>query len=135
MLYFKVIMLEIIQLPPSRFNELDITLNPETSVVVVAQDVDSKAIKGYWVGCAVIHIEPVSLDPSIRDGGITGIKMLQTLLSILATKGDPTYYAFADRPEIEGYLQRLGLTKLDYSIWYGINPLCASVHANGDGKG
>ena len=114
-------MLEVIELPPTRFSELPIILDPLTSVVVVAQDIDSKEIKGYWVGCAVIHIEPIALGPDIK--GKTGLRMLQLLLSLLAEKGDDKFFAFSESDEVDGLLERMGMTMLPYKIFLGINPL------------
>ena len=109
-------------LPADEYEKLPIEVNPATSVVAVAEDVSGE-IKGYWVAQAVVHIEPVHLNKDIRDSGFTGLRMLQTLLSELALKGDPLYYAFSDRPEISDYLSRLGLSLLPYQIWLGVNPL------------
>ena len=107
-------------LPPDRYCELPIEVNPITSIVVVAED--STGIHGYWVACGVVHIEPVFLSDKIKDGGFTGLKMLQTLLSELSAGDNPAFYAFSDRPEIANYAERLGMTKLPYEVYMGINP-------------
>lgn len=107
-------------LDPSRFNELPLPVLPN-SLVVVAED--ETGIKGMWAASQVVHIEPMWLSPDVKDGGFTGLRMLQTLLSLLATGDHKGYFALSNKPEIDDYLARLGLTQLDAKIWVGQNPL------------
>lgn len=121
--------MNIILLPSERYHELlkfegfqGTPPNPDTSIVVVAEDPDSKEIKGFWVAQAVIHIEPIALDPAVRDGGHTSMKMLSLLLSELAARGEASFFAFADNESVVNYLVRLGLVPLPYAVFYGMNP-------------
>lgn len=110
-------------LPPSRYNELPLPPDyqmGEGSVVVVLED--AEGIKGFWIAQPVIHIEPVWLSPSIRDGGLNALKMYAALLALLGSQGVQNYYAFSDTPQVSDYLKRLGLEALPYEVYHGIVP-------------
>ena len=109
-------------LEPADYHKLDIKLDPATSIIAVARD-NSNEIKGFWAAQAVIHIEPIQLTDEAQDGGHTAIKLLQLLLSELAARGEPLFYAFSNGPDVVQYLQRLGLQPLPYACFVGINPL------------
>ena len=90
--------------------------DPASSVVVVLEDDNTKEIKGYWVAQTVVHIEPVWLSPSAR-GGLNGLKMYAGIMAALNSYGVTTAYAFADRPEIADYLERLNAELLPYVVY------------------
>ncbi len=120
-------------LPPERYPELlkfpilkAALPPPATSIIAVVEDDNSNEILGFWIAQAVIHIEPIYLTEAAQDGGITAVKLLATLLSELAARGEASFYAFTDQPDVVNYLLRLGLVPFPYACFRGINPTLLS---------
>ncbi len=114
-------MLSIKTLAPEEFEQLPIKF-PSTSIAVVAEDPNSNEIKGICAAFGIALLE-MWTSPDGEARGRTGLKMYAQLLSELAARGEPFYYAFADTPEVANYLERLGLTELPYRVFIGVNPL------------
>ncbi len=114
--------MQIKLLEAERYHELPIEANPNTSIVVVVED-DNKKIRAYWMAQLVVHTEPVWIDPELRSG-FTGVKMYAALLAALQGLGIKEFYSFADRDEIDNYLQRLGLKITPFSVYRGVVPEC-----------
>jgi len=95
--------------------------DPTYHKIVVAEDGDR--IVGAWFMMQVIHLEPVWIDPLYR-GGTLPLRLLSTMSSILDSCSVKQAFCFADRPEIAGYLQRLGMHKLPYETFMYEVPSC-----------
>ena len=103
-------------LPADEYYKMPYPADPASSVIVVMEDDETKELTGFWVAQTVIHIEPVWLSPSVR-GGLDGLKMYAGMMAALSSHGATTAYAFADRPEIAGYLERLNAELLPYVVY------------------
>ena len=103
-------------LPADEYHKMLYPVDPTSSVIVVMEDDETKELTGYWVAQTVIHIEPVWLSPSAR-GGLNGLKMYAGIMAALNSYGVTTAYAFADRPEIADYLERLNAELLPYVVY------------------
>ena len=113
--------IQIRLLKPTELDRLPIPINPEVSICVIAEDNESKELKGYWVAPLVVHTEPVWLDPALQ-GGVVGLKMFAALLATLNQHGIQNFYAFAQDQTIAGYLDRLGLQLEPYVTFKGQVP-------------
>ena len=109
-------------LTPVEYPLIPYKANPANSVVVVLEDDNTKEIKGYWVAQTVVHIEPVWLADDVK-GGIHGLKMYAGMMAALSSHGITTAYAFADRPEIADYLERLQFQLEPFVVYRGQVPL------------
>ena len=103
-------------LPADEYYKMPYPADPASSVIVVMEDDETKELTGFWVAQTVIHIEPVWLSPSVR-GGLDGLKMYAGMMAALSSHGATTAYAFADRPEIASYLERLNAELLPYVVY------------------
>lgn len=110
---------------PLEWASLPMPIPPATVLVIVAEDVDSKEIKGVWPVQLVLHIEPVWMHDGLSStlqGGRVGLEMYSGLLAMFANQGIEEFYAFADRPDIASYLERMGLQLQPYVIYKGTVP-------------
>ena len=103
-------------LPADEYAKIPYPADPTSSVVVVLEDDNTKKIKGYWVAQTVIHIEPVWLAEDARNA-MNGLKLYAGMMAALSSHGATAAYAFADRPEIAGYLERLNAELLPYVVY------------------
>ncbi len=85
-----------------------------STLFVVAEDGDQ--IVGVWALVTVLHLEPVWLAPSVR-GGMVIRRMWRRVTAALAERGVRVAFAFADRDDIRGYLERLGLSRLPFTTF------------------
>lgn len=95
--------------------------DPTYHRVVVAED--GEELVAAWFMIHVVHLEPVWIDPRYR-GGRLPVRMLSEISSILDSCTVTKAFCFADRPEIAGYLQRLGMQKLPYETFLYEVPTC-----------
>lgn len=82
---------------------------PSASRVAVAE-VEGRIV-GFWVSSAVVHVEPLWLDPDVRDGGFTATALLKTLVDELKSNGVTHTYVFSETKTNSDYLTRLGFKK------------------------
>lgn len=71
---------------------------------------------GFQVAMAVVHLEPIWVDPAYRGSGVAA-RLFKTAASLLDHFRTSVAFVFADRSKIAEYLERLGLTKLPYSTY------------------
>lgn len=109
-------------LEPERFPELPFEADPSNCFVVVAEDSETHEIKGHWAVQLVVHAEPIWIDPATRDSGFVGLKMYAQLLAKFNELGIKNFYCFADREDIAGYLERLGLKLTPFITYLGEVP-------------
>lgn len=83
--------------------------------IVIAESEDGQ-IRGFWCVVLVPHLEPVWIHPDERGTTLLG-RMWHGVLQLLDALHINTALSCADRPEIEGYLERLGFTQLPYSTF------------------
>jgi hypothetical protein len=95
--------------------------DPTFHRVVVAEE-GEKIVAAWWM-LQVVHLEPVWIDPAHRSS-ILPVKMLAEMSRILDSCTVKQAFCFADRPEIAGYLQRLGMQKLPYETYLFEVPSC-----------
>lgn len=103
-------------LHPDEYPKIPYAADPSNSVVVVLEDDETHEIKGYWVAQNIVHIEPVWLAEDARNG-MNGLKMYAGMMAALSSHGATAAYAFADRPEIASYLERLNAELLPYVVY------------------
>lgn len=121
-------MLKIETLPHDAYHELlqfeefrQNGLPSPFSIVIVARHEETDEIKGFWVSQMVVHTEPVYIAPDVRNG-LVGVQMLAKLMTELHMLGIVNHYCFAPNQYIGQYLERLGMEKLPWSVYFGTIP-------------
>lgn len=90
--------------------------DPSTARIMVAENHLGEIV---GVGAVVFaaHLEPMWVREDYR-GGLTASRLWKSLTRLLLdTLHIPVGFCFSDRPEIEGFLVRLGLKRLPFSIF------------------
>lgn len=85
--------------------------DPATSTILIAER--GEEILAFWTLVQIVHAEPIWIAPAHRNRLVLK-RLWSALRALLATCRIPAVYCFADRPEVAGYLTRLGLQELPY---------------------
>ena len=112
-------MLDIERLKPEEFPLLQTfadgyTPDPNKSIVVVARN--DKGIVGRIFLLAPAHVEGVFIQKAWRNGPLLK-RMVDAVELEAKAEGIRDLIAYADGPEMEDYINRLGYMKLPVSVW------------------
>ena len=86
-----------------------------TAKIMIAENHVGQII-GFQVLLLVPHAEPIWIDPSYR-GGMAASRLWKGMLKLLDSLSLDVLICNSDRPEIDGYLSRLGLRELPYKTF------------------
>jgi len=86
---------------------------PESGRVVVAES--EGRIVGFQVLVAVMHLEPIWVDPAYRSTGVAR-KLFTTATECLDQFHTSVAFCFSDKDKIAEYLDRMGLIRLPVSV-------------------
>lgn len=89
--------------------------NPDASIAVCAFD-DRSEIVGRIFAVSPAHIEGVFIDEAYRSGDVLA-RLVDTLEDELRKEGITTALAFAVNEQMEDYIQRLGYTRSNVTLW------------------